>query len=255
MNTEKFIRVIDSSCTEENPRREHEIGGMTIVFEYGKDTILPYAQGLKFNLAGFTIQEVDGTAIALPSPAKEGLFGLAKDEVVAKLGELTTTSLKLRAAQKKGGELFLDAGDDGRADMIRFIIGEAPVATPAADEPVLSSLSIEDADEVDEGDVLPELPSGTEANTNSEIIAPSPDEVESGAGTEESAPAADEPKFSLNDVKGATDEALQLCVDYGIELSALEGKGTGEAGNIIKADVEAHISENNLLPVEHKVAE
>lgn len=282
MNTEKFIHVIDSSCTEEYPRREHEIDGLTVVFEYGKKTILPYAQGLKFNLPGFTLQEVDGSAIALPAQAKEGLFCLAKDEVVAKLAELTTTSLKLRAAQKKGGEMFLDAGEDGRADMISFIIGEAPVVAAAAETPAAEAETDDLIDTSEEGDVLPEitdpaaLPSGSEPNTNPETIAPAADvgndapltetnvetdavhtddEVESGAGTGEETPAAEEPKFSLNDVKGATDEALQLCVDYGIELSALEGKGTGEAGNILKSDVEAYISENNLLPVIHTVAE
>lgn len=134
----KFLRVVDSSCTAENPHREHQVwvkGVLTnTIFDFGKDTILPFEHGSKFNIDGFTPYETDGRPLELPAVTKESIRSeLAPDQVVAKLSELTLSSLKLRAAQKKGGEVFLDADDEARGDLIDFIMGVAP--TPF-EEPV-----------------------------------------------------------------------------------------------------------------------
>jgi hypothetical protein len=140
------LRVTDSSCTAEYPVREHiiKVDGklVAVVFRHGEDTILPYEQALKFNTDGFKLHEIDGTALALPAVAKDNVRdSLGFGEVVAKLEELTLSSLILRAAQKAGGEMYLAAQEGDRADLIAFIRGEAPKAGP--DE---TALIDEDAD-------------------------------------------------------------------------------------------------------------
>lgn len=127
----KFLRVTDSSCTAESPERVHDvfIRGVLIrtVFKFGEELVLPFEHGIKFMLDGFKVEETDGTAVNLPAVASEiAKATLAVDQVVANLSELTVASLKIRAGQKPGGEVFLDAEDDARGDLIDFIIGKPP---------------------------------------------------------------------------------------------------------------------------------
>lgn len=310
-NTEKLLRVTDKSCTVEFSERTHTINvrgqEIPVTFKFGEAKVLPFEQGVKFMVDGFIVEDFDGTVLGLPAVAREGAASyLGKDEVIAKLSELTISALKVRAAQKNGGEMFLEADEAAKADIIAFIIGDAPEGL--AVEAEVSDVE-DDADagkpvivdpKADEGDGLPE--SGVEPNTNPETIAPqvpedtvageatetvvgdisqietfaAPDdhihagglepvaaadlttpftsdknpEIESGAGKE---PVASEQTFTLNEINGATDEALQLCVDYGIDVKTLVG--SGENGNVLKGDVEKYISENNLLPVKHEIAE
>ena len=158
MSAEKTLKVIDSSCTAEYPVREHhiKIHGeiIPVVFKYGEDKILPYEQALKFvTLAGFTVKDDCGAALVVPAVAKDNIkASLPKDEAVANLAELTLSSLILRAGQKPGGEVYLDAGEEDRADIIAFLIGEPPVKAPAeaVAEPVV------EAEVAEEGDALPE---------------------------------------------------------------------------------------------------
>jgi hypothetical protein len=129
----KFLKVTDTSCTAESGDRVHDCfvrGVLTpTVFKYGVDTVLPYEHGIKFNLPGFNLFDADGQPLAIPAVTKESIRdSLAAGEVVAKLTELTLSSLKIRAAQKKGGEIYLDADDASRVDLIDFIMGTPPVA-------------------------------------------------------------------------------------------------------------------------------
>ena len=159
-DSEKFLKVTDSSCTPECPVREHavEVRGVltNTLFKYGVDTILAFEHGIKFMLDGFKVEEMDGRTLNLPAITKESVrHELAADQVIANLSELTLASLKLRAGQKPGGEVFLDADDAARGDLIDFIIGKPPAA--AAEETVENVDGEENlvADE-DEGDHLPE---------------------------------------------------------------------------------------------------
>lgn len=153
----KFLRVTDSSCTSETPNRTHDVfvRGTLIstVFEFGKEVILPFEHGIKFMIDGFKVEEADGSTLNLPAVTKESVRAeLAADQVIANLSELTLASLKLRAGQKPGGEIYLDSGDDARADLISFIMGKAPVPDAAFE-------SIDGEDDLidDEGDHLPEV--------------------------------------------------------------------------------------------------
>jgi hypothetical protein len=133
--SEKLLRVTDSSCTAEAPERTHTIkvrGELVdITFKLGEDKILPFEQGVKFMVDGFKVEEADGGTLVLPAVAKDNIkASLAGDEAVANLAELTLSSLILRASQKPGGEIYLNATDADRDDLISFIKGEAPKAGP-----------------------------------------------------------------------------------------------------------------------------
>jgi hypothetical protein len=138
-DSEKLLKVTDSSCTHTDPERVHDVfvrGVLTrTVFKYGQDTILAFEHGIKFMLDGFKVEEADGLTLNLPAVTKESVKSqLAQDQVIANLSELTLASLKLRAGQKAGGEVFMDADDVDRSDIIAFLLGNPPVA--AADETV-----------------------------------------------------------------------------------------------------------------------
>lgn len=140
MNKEKFLRVTDTSCTEEAGQRTHHIKvkgeDIPITFEYGKETILPFEQGVKFMIDGFVVEEVDGSEIDLPVVPSDSIkASLASDQCVAKYSELRTTALKLRAGQKPGGEIYLDAEEEARSDIIAFLIGNPPVTGETSEEP------------------------------------------------------------------------------------------------------------------------
>jgi len=136
----KFLRVTDSSCTAEQPERTHDVfvrGELKrTIFKFGEELILPFEHGIKFMLDGFKVEETDGRTLNLPAVAKESIKAeLAPDQVIANLSELNIASLKLRAGQKPGGEVFLDAEDDARGDIIDFLVGKPPAAADSG-EPV-----------------------------------------------------------------------------------------------------------------------
>lgn len=302
-NSEKSLRVTDSSCTEAYPQREHTIMFrgelLTVVFKYGVDTILPYEQALKFNVDGFKLHELDGSELAMPAVAKDNVkASLSSGEAVANLEELTLSSLKLRAAQKPGGEIYLEAGEDARADLIAFIKGEAPKTGADETAPVVVDGTEEDLIDDGEGEELGAMMAGkappaspvtetvmtpevktevktaemtpeiktsetltaADVGTIEEVLGPSIAgeigeistiagdshvELESGAGSTDSIET--ERKFTLEEVKSSTDEALELAVKYGLSLEGVTG--SGENGNVLKADVEAIIEQNQLKPV------
>ncbi len=159
----KFLRVTDSSCTSEYPERHHSInvGGQNIpvVFKYGEEKVLPYEQALKFNIDGFTLEDTDGKPLVMPAVTKENIRdALAADEVVAKISELTLSSLKIRAGQKTGGEIYLDADDDARDDLIDFLSGKPPAVTAEASVETIdgeADLIDDEGDDTDEVHVGP----------------------------------------------------------------------------------------------------
>lgn len=175
----KLLKVTDTSCTAECPQRIHDVmvrGVLTrTVFEYGKDLILPFEHGIKFMLDGFKVEESDGTTLNLPAVTKETVKSeLAKDEVIANLSELTMASLKLRAGQKKGGEIYLDADEEARADIIAFIVGEPPAREAEANtETVDGEDDLIDHD--DEGDVTGEVHVGLRGTDDDEKPTPKTD--------------------------------------------------------------------------------
>jgi len=324
---DKFVRVIDSSCTHDYPERTHTINvrgeKIAVVFKFGEEKILPFEQGAKFTgIEGFRVEAVDGHSIDIPAvPTDSVAAQLARDECVAKFKELTLPSLKVRAAQKQGGEIYLDADDDSRAEIIAFIMGEPPADTGTGkDEDGFVDGEddlLEDDGEENQGvpdDVSDEAPAetgdgegafaptladdhqkrvdeiveyfgkGYEGVTFQQlderddgvatfavvaIVEGSDTVIASGTFLElqeavlQNHPAPPhfplqakggdaEVKFALNEIKGATDEALQLCVDYGVDIKTLIG--TGKDGNVLKGDVENYIRENDLKPVTHTMA-
>ena len=181
---ERFLRVTDSSCTEEHSMRTHSIKVrgeiIDVTFIYGEPKIPPFEQGIKFMLDGFKVEEVGGGELILPAITKEGVKASIKsDEAVANLSELTLSSLILRASQKPGGEIYLDAGEASRDDIIAFIKGEPPVAGP--DEAVADVAGDDDESLIDEGDSEDTLSLGAaeaaEPETETESAATEPTEA------------------------------------------------------------------------------
>lgn len=157
--SEKLLRVTDSSCTAECPERTHTIKVrgelIDIKFKLGEEKLLPFEQGVKFMVDGFKVEEADGSSLVLPAVAKDNVkASLGADEAVANLEELTLSSLILRASQKAGGEIYLNATDSDRDDIIAFIKGKPPVA--AADETKADVVGEEEESLIDEGDDNPE---------------------------------------------------------------------------------------------------
>lgn len=173
-NQNKFLRVIDSSCTNECPERTHTIvvhgSRVVVTFKLGTETILPFEQGIKFMIDGFTVEEVDGNVLDLPAVASESVLPLlANDECVAKYSELSTSALKLRAAAKSGGEIYLGSSDDDRNLIVSFLSGNLPElpTDPQNDE-------VSEDDEDHEGDGLDE--NIVDAETDKKEEAPTTDE-------------------------------------------------------------------------------
>jgi hypothetical protein len=112
MEPSKTLRVVDSSCTQEAPKRTHyvTVGGQDIGvdFIFGEQTILPYEVGIKFMLDGFEVFESDSeVSIGRPPQTDETIKArIGQDQVIADLSELTETALKLRVATLPGGEVF-----------------------------------------------------------------------------------------------------------------------------------------------------
>ncbi len=170
----KFLKVTDSSCTAESPERIHDVfvrGELKrTVFKFGEELILPFEHGIKFMLDGFKVEEADGRTLNLPAVTKESVRSeLAQDQVIANLSELTIASLKLRAGQKPGGEVFLDAEDDARGDLIDFLIGKPPAAAEVKTVDAEDDLLDHEGDE--DETVLPEAGSSPDSS-------PPPDDAE-----------------------------------------------------------------------------
>lgn len=152
---QKYAAVIDSSCTEEYPEREHTIivNGVEkpVIFKFGEKTILPYHEALKFSdKDGFTVQDVDGNSLDLPPNPNEFIKQkLAKDECVAKYAELKFDALKIRVSQKNGGEIYADAGEGDVDNLVAFLSGALPVGSETGFIDGEDNLLEEDEDEAE----------------------------------------------------------------------------------------------------------
>lgn len=207
----KFLRVTDSSCTAESPERTHDVfvrGTLTrTIFTLGKEVILPFEHAIKFMIDGFTVEEVDGRTLNLPAVTKESIRSeLAADQVIAYLSELTLASLKLRAGQKQGGEIFLDADDSARGDLIDFILGKPPGS--AADEP-LKTVDGEDDLVDDEGDDDDILPPKTAAPSPAPAAAPAPVTPPPAVETVTETDAGDDAKLGNDTVVSSGDASVE----------------------------------------------
>lgn len=282
------LLIIDSSVNEDHPIRVHEIivdGDIVpITFKLGEPTVLPFKQGIKFMKDGFTVKAASGDDLNLPAVPNENVIAQLKaDETVAKYGELTFTALKLRASQKKDGEVYLDADEGDRADIIDFLIGNKPQEAESLieDEGDLSeTIDVSEEKVTPDPDALAKkidaiirhfgegLENVTSAQVGEVNGAPvyavihkeegAPD-VEIVKGTlhdlyqaviegvgrdrfnsdqDAKAPVVD-PTFTIDEVESATDEAMRLAVEHGIDINDVVG--SGENGNVLVGDVEAYI--------------
>lgn len=184
---QKFLSVTDSSATFDCPTREHQIflNGeiLTVSFQHGKATVLPYEIGLKFMLPGFTVKDAEDNELVIPTSEVDAL---AEDEVVAKLTELTDDSLMIRAISKVGGEQFMVGDQPSRSELIAFLM-----AGPAEAE---KEEVVFDEDDLDNADVSDNVGSGLTAPTG-EVPENSEDEITLDVGgdpVEEPAPEAQE---------------------------------------------------------------
>lgn len=291
---QKMLRVIDTSCTDEAKTRTHDIivngQAVSVTFTHGVDTILPHEQALKFMKDGFRVEELqDGYELRLPPVPMDNIAASLKPgECVATFEELTVSALKVRAAQKEGGEIYLNADDASKPDLIAFLKGEAPasggvmLAPEKAAEPSEEDTSLIEDDSEDEAgkaadaafqakygasfDIVIQalkdkfgantwtggLPVGGEAGVYTLTFDGTPvaigtlDELIAAEGIKAPEPAGEERTFNIGEIKGATDEALELIATYDLDASQIVG--TGEAGNILKEDVQAFIDTNGLQP-------
>lgn len=241
----KFLRVTDSSCTAESPERTHDVfvrGTLTrTIFTLGKEVILPFEHAIKFMIDGFKVEEVDGRTLNLPAVTKESIRSeLAADQVIAYLSELTLASLKLRAGQKQGGEIFLDADDSARGDLIDFILGKPPGS--AADEPIKTVDGEDDLvdDEGDDDDITPpKKPVAAPQPQDPKIVLPTPPGP---------APAPAKPVQAKPERVSATSGAQELAATVADPDNTFATLKPADGKVITADDVQAHIDANGLLP-------
>lgn len=123
----KELRVIDTSCTPECPKRVHtvRVGGELhhITFEFDKETILPREIALKFNVEGFVLTSPDGSKTFEAPPKTDELIQnrIADHEVIATYDELMASALKLRVMLENDGDIFIQ-GEPSRDEMIKFLM-------------------------------------------------------------------------------------------------------------------------------------
>lgn len=133
MENQKLFCVIDSSVTNDHPKRVHEVmvNGVLqrVEFNLGAETLLPYEVAVKFTQDGFRVFEKDSTVeIKAPPKTDETVrIRIKDDEVVAKYDELTLSALQLRAASRPGGEKFM-AVDAKKAEIVAFLRGVSPLS-------------------------------------------------------------------------------------------------------------------------------
>lgn len=133
--TEQTLKVFDTSATSDAPVREHDIMFNGVIekvkFNYGQPTVLPVEKALKFNKDGFIIKGMDDSPYEKPVQVDNVTQSrLAPGEVVAKLEELTTEALRLRAAVMPNGETVAKAKKE---ELIEFLKGAtAVVVAPAS---------------------------------------------------------------------------------------------------------------------------
>ncbi len=271
MTKSKMLKVTDSSCTLDYPLREHAVrlnGDLVkVVFKFGEEKIVPYELGLKFNgLEGFNVEFSDGEKLPTPVQVKESVQqALKNDECVAKFSELTIESLKIRAARKKGGEMFLAAPDEARNDIIGFLIGQAPAALSTG----AKASTVDDEDDLIEDDGEGPAPTQAPAPTPVPTPAPAPEPTKPAVAFFANDPERSERVTKeLNEivqkpaqvhagelepqqltVSIADDDAIELAAGYGINLEGFKGQGSGDKGLILKTDVSAYIESQKLEPV------
>lgn len=246
----KFLRVTDSSCTAESPERTHDVfvrGTLTrTIFTLGKEVILPFEHAIKFMIDGFTVEEVDGRTLNLPAVTKESIRSeLAADQVIAYLSELTLASLKLRAGQKQGGEIFLDADDSARGDLIDFILGKPPGS--AADEP-LKTVDGEDDLVDDEGDEDDITPPKKPVGDNQPTVPAGKGPVTTPFTDDKNPPAPAKAVQAKPERVSATSGAQELAATVADPYNTFETLKPADGKIITADDVQAHIDANGLLP-------
>jgi len=242
MSKQKALRVIDTSVTEESVVRIHEIfvnGNLeTVEFKYGEEKILPFEVGIKFMKDGFIVEEVDGSKLELPVIATDNVQAqLKKGECIARFSELTFEALKLRVAQKKDGEIFLEADEDERPALIDFLNGNVELPKDYIDG---KDNLIED--DVEEIDVVAEnqAPQVDAQTLNVSEAVDDTTQEDKALETQENAISDEssdkDASFTLEEIKKATDSALVLITANGLDINDITG--TGANGNITKPDVE-----------------
>ena len=205
---EKFLKVIDSSLTLNNAKRIHQViinDEITdIVFEYGKDKILPESVAMKFSKEGFRIVHLESDAeVLIPRETPVGApVQLMPDEVIARFTELSFDALRTRCVILPGGEKFVQEGVEIQ-EMVDFLMGKAPVAESADDEE-LGELEHEEGDDLDEINGDPkQIPADTEPNA--EDTAPATEGADTAADTTADENATDPQGEVAADASGITE--------------------------------------------------
>lgn len=199
---DKKVLVIDHSVTELVPERIHQIPVdgeiVEVKFNHDVDTVLPFGLGVKFLKDGFTVKELDGTEeLRLPPVPSDSIAQqLASDECVAKYSELTLEALKLRAAQKAGGEIYLDADEDERDNMISLLSGELPVLDDIVIDESFDGLDVDpEAEEIEDpaDDTAPDIVDPQGAEVTDPVVDPEaePDPVIDGVMADVDEPVED----------------------------------------------------------------
>ena len=184
--SEKFLKVIDSSLTLNNPKRIHQIitnGELQdVVFVYGEDKFLPESVAMKFSKEGFRIVHIeDDSEIYIPREIPVGApVQLQPDEVIARYTELTFDALRTRAVILPGGEKFIQDGVQSQ-DIIDFLMGKEETIDG---EEELGELEDEDGDDLDENFT-------DKGTTDTEQDAEDTDEAANPTTESDEVPAAD----------------------------------------------------------------
>jgi hypothetical protein len=155
------LLVLDTTATAAYPTRTHEhiVDGLPqqVTFKVGEKLALPVALALKFLKDPAFIVTDPATGMRYDPTPKEpqgNSLELAPNEIIARIDELSTDALVIRAKQIDGGENFKK--QDGREKLIAFLADKTKAnrvreAARAVPTPVPGSGVIEMSEEELEG--------------------------------------------------------------------------------------------------------
>ena len=138
MATSQKLYVMDLGCSPKHPVRTHSImnpDGSEAEYKLTRTepVEMPYLHGVKFlRDPAFHVADAEGNRLTPTpqAPAGPGPIQLEKDQVIARLDELTKHALAIRVAQAPGGHARKDAGKE---DLIEFLanLGQKTSSKPA----------------------------------------------------------------------------------------------------------------------------
>lgn len=176
LQNERLYQVWDSSATPQAKERIHEIifegEIIEVTFNYNKPTLLPFEKAIKFRQDGFIVKDPAGFQVEGPNKKNDSVTDkLEKNEVIARLDELSLDALIVRAVMRPGGEKY--SKSTSKKELIDFLLADkGPKTAPRrAPVPEYDGNEVASDDELSEDELLQMLP-GNEPDSEEEVEIP-----------------------------------------------------------------------------------